>query len=229
MLLREPKSITEWNPNGNVGEVLAINSAGNVAVGLDAGPELNDSYIWSTRGGVRNLGGDKTPFCFYSWSEAQDVCKTRKTIAYSISDDARVITGESNYSDPLEGVFAADGAIFTPKLGWMQLSKFLQAQGVLEATNWIFLGAKISADGRTLIGTAFPLASDYYQGFRVDLDQVFVCHRNGNDDRGHGNDNGRGNGDGRSTKTLRVDFPDGMEQHLAHGDKVGLCPGDAPL
>lgn len=236
MLLREPKSISEWNPNGSVGEVLAINSAGNVAVGYEAGPELNDSYIWSARGGTRNLGGDKTPVCFFSWDEGQEVCRTRKTIAYSISDDARVITGESTYSDFLNGVYSADGAIFTPKLGWMQLSRFLQSQGVLEATNWVFLGAKVSANGRTLVGTAFPLGSDYYQGFRVDLDQVFVCHAGGNDDRrdgGHGNgrDNrgGDGRGHGRSPSTLRVDFPDGMESHLAHGDKIGLCPGDAPL
>ena len=48
----------------------------------------------------------------------------------------------------------SDGAIFTPQLGWMLLSKFLQSQGVLEATNWVFLGAKVSANGKTLVGTA---------------------------------------------------------------------------
>jgi hypothetical protein len=212
MLLRERTSVTDYNRQGNVGEVLAVNSAGNVAVGYEAGPDQNDSYIWSARDGTRNLGGDPIPACFFSWSEGTDVCRKRQTVAYSISDDARVIAGETRYGDFMEGVFVVDGAIFTPKLGWMQLSRFLQAQGVLEATNWVFLGAKISADGRTLIGTAAPLASDYYQGFRVDLDQVFVCH-----------------GRGRSGQTLRVDFPQGMDAHLAHGDKVGLCPRDAPL
>ena len=58
----------------------------------------------------------------------------------------------------------------------MQLSKFLESQGVLEATNWVFLGARVSGDGKTLYGTAFPLAASYYQGFRISLDQVFVCH-----------------------------------------------------
>ena len=212
MILREPKSVTEWNPDGNVGEVLAVNSAGNVAVGLDAGPELNDSFIWTTTRGTQNLGGDMTPVCFWSWDEGQEVCRTRKTVAYSISDDAKVITGESTYSDFWNGVFVSDGAIFTPKMGWMQLSKFLQSQGVLEATNWVFLGAKISANGKTLIGTGFPLAADYYQGFRLDLDQVFVCH-----------------GKGSAASTLRLGFPDAMEQHLAHGDTVGLCPGQGPI
>ncbi len=115
------------------------------------------------------------------------------------------------------GVYATDGAIYTQQLGWMQLSWFLQSQGVLEAANWVFLGAKVSANGKTLVGTAFPLGSDYYQGFRVDLDQVFVCHHSAVA-------GGRGAG-----TSLKVDFPSGMDQHLFHGDKIGLCPGDAPL
>jgi len=208
MILREPKSVTEWNPNGNVGEVLAVNSAGTVAVGLDAGPELNDSYIWTSTGGTRNLGGDRTPVCFWSWDAGGEVCATRKTVAYGISDDARVITGESRFFDFWNGVAALDGAIYTPKLGWMQFGKFLQSQGVLEATNWTFLGAKVSADGKTIVGTGSPLAADYYQGYRLELDQVYVCKGN---------------------KTLRVGFPDAMDQQLAAGAKIGLCPGDAPL
>jgi hypothetical protein len=60
-------------------------------------------------------------------------------------------------------------------------------------------------------GTAFPLAADYYQGYRLELDQVFVCHGN------------------RGRQTLRVGFPDAMDAHLRHGDKIGLCPGDRPL
>lgn len=212
MLMQEPGSITADNPHGRVGELMAINSAGTVAVGIEAGPELNHSYLWSARRGVRSLGGDPVPFCFWSWSENQDVCRMRKTLAYSISDDAKVITGESTYANPVEGAYASDGAIHTRRLGWMQLSKFLQSQGVLEATNWVFLGTKVSADGKTLVGTGVPLASDYYQGYRIDLDEVYVCR-----------------GKGRAARTLRVGFPDAMEQQLAQGATIGLCPGDAPL
>jgi hypothetical protein len=79
---------------------------------------------------------------------------------------------------------------------------------VLEPANWVFLGTRVSADGKTLIGTGMPLASDYYQGYRIELDQVYVCKGN---------------------KTLRVGFPDAMDQQLAAGAKIGLCPGDAPL
>ena len=35
-------------------------------------------------------------------------------------------------------------------------------------------------------------------------------------------------GKGRGAKTLRVGFPDAMDQFLAKGATVGLCPGDAP-
>jgi hypothetical protein len=65
---------------------------------------------------------------------------------------------------------------------------------------------------KVITGTAFPLAADYYHGYRLELDQVFVCH-----------DKHRGG------KTLRVGFPDAMDAHLRHGDAIGLCPGDAPL
>jgi uncharacterized membrane protein len=207
-ILTEPKSVTDWNPPGYVGEVMAINTAGNVAVGIEAGADQNDSYIWTPTAGTRNLGGDKVPVCFWSWDVQDTVCAKRKTIAYSISDDAKVITGASRFSDFWNGVFAADGAIFTPKLGWMQLSKFLQSQGVLEAASWVFFSTRVSGDGKTLIGTGFPLASDYYQGYRIQLDQVFVC---------------------KGRKTLRVGFPDAMDQQLSAGATIGLCPGDAPL
>jgi hypothetical protein len=207
-LLAEPKSVTEYNPAGYVGEVMAVNAAGNVAVGIDAGADLNDAFIWTSTGGTRNLGGDPVPVCFYDWWSGGETCAKRRTIAYSLSDDAKVITGASRYADFFAGVFAADGAIFTPRLGWMQLSKFLQSQGVLEATNWVFFSTRVSGDGKTLIGTGYPLASDYYQGYRLELDQVYVC---------------------KGRKTLRVGFPEAMDQQLAAGATIGLCPGDAPL
>jgi hypothetical protein len=56
------------------------------------------------------------------------------------------------------------------------------------------------------------MAADYAHGFRLDLDQVYVC-----------------SGKGRNAKTLRVGFPDAMDQFLAKGATIGLCPGDAPL
>ena len=125
----------------------------------------------------------------------------------SLSDDGRVIVGQSDL--PMMGI--RDATIYTPGMGWMLLGDFLQSQGVLEASRWILLHAEISGNGKTLIGTGFPLAADYWHGFRLELDQVFVCH-----------------GKGSAATTLRVGFPDSMDVHLTHGDAVGLCPGDQP-
>src|SRR5262249_17468137 len=132
----------------------------------------------------------------------------RETLATSVSDDGKVITGSSR----LLFLGVDDAVIYTPGLGWVLLGDFLASQGVLEMSRWQILGAKVSGDGKVLTGTAFPLAADYYQGFRLVLDQVFVCH-----------DKHRGG------KTMRVGFPDAMDLHLKHGDAIGLCPQDAPL
>jgi len=202
------------DPGGNnaiggwIGEVLGVNSAGTLAVGAYAGPQLKDAYKWTKSGRVVSLGRYPGQVCYFDWWTFQDVCEDRETVAYSVSDDGKVITGSSR----LLGAGVDDAAIYTPAMGWMLLSDFLQRQGVLEASRWQILGAKVSADGKTLAGTAFPLAADYYHGYRLELDQVYVCH-----------------GKGKSATTLRVGFPDAMDQHLANGDTVGFCPGQGPL
>ncbi len=204
-LLRDPVGNNAMG--GWVGEVMGVNSAGTIAVGLQSGPLLKDAYKWTPTKGVTSLGRYPGQVCYFDWETLQDVCEDRETVAYSVSDDGTVITGSSRLLNLVD-----DAAIYTPKMGWMLLAEFLQRQGVLEASRWQILGANVSADGKTLAGTALPLAADYYQGFRLDLDQVFVCH-----------------GKGKSANTLRVGFPDAMEQHLAQGDTVGFCPGQGPL
>ena len=163
--------------------------------------------MW-TPAGVTSLGRYPGQVCYFDWWTFQDVCEDRETVAYSVSDDGKVITGASR----LLQAGVDDSAIYTPKMGWMLLAEFLQRQGVLEASRWQILGAYVSADGKTLAGTAIPLAADYYQGYRLELDQVYVCH-----------------GKGSNANTLRVGFPDAMDQHLAQGDTVGFCPGQGPL
>ena len=193
---------------GWVGEVMGVNSAGTIAVGPYAGPSLKDAYQWTPAKGVTSLGRYPGQVCYFDWFSGEQVCEDRETVAYSVSDDGKVVTGASR----LLNAGIEDAAIYTPKMGWVLLSDFLQGQGVLEASRWQFLGATISADGTTLVGTAWPLAADYYQGYRIDLDQVYVCHDKG-----------------KKAKTMKVHFPDEMDDHLAAGDTLGLCPGQAPL
>ena len=143
-----------------------------------------------------------------------------------------------------------DGAIYTPKMGWMLLGDFLESQGVLEASRWLILGAKVSGSGKTLVGTAFPLAADYWHGFRLDLDQVFVCHGTGSHaktltrppsisrkgtpsrvetSRGAGQWDSLSSDSRSASKPLRVGFPNAMDIHLSHRNSVGFCPGQGPL
>ncbi len=207
MLLRDPTP--GGNPIGGwVGEITDINAAGTVAVGIESGPQLKDAYKWTPTEGVTSLGRYNAQICYSDWLTGAEICEDLETTATSVSDDGKVITGASR----LLHAGVDDGAIYTPGMGWMLLGDFLESQGVLEASRWWILGAKVSGSGKTLVGTALPLAADYWHGFRLDLDQVFVCH-----------------GTGSHAKTLRVGFPDAMDLHLSHRDSVGFCPGQGPL
>jgi hypothetical protein len=210
MLLRDPAGTNDID--GWVGEVMGVNSAGTIAVGIQAGQHLKDAYKWTPNQGVTSLGRYPGQACYQTWDWETwlpiEKCEDRETLAFSVSDDGKVITGASR-------LFAAnidDATIYTPKMGWMLLADFLQSQGVLEASRWLIMGAEVAANGKVLVGTAAPLAADYVHAFRLELDQVYVC-----------------SGKGRNAKTLRVGFPDAMDQFLAKGATVGLCPGDAPL
>jgi hypothetical protein len=206
MILRDPDGD---NPIGGwVGEVTAINSAGSIAVGVDVGADLKDAWMWTAAAGVTNIGRYPGQACFFDWWSGAEICESLETDAFAVSDDGRVVSGAARL--PMAGI--DEGAIYTPKMGWMLLGDFLQSQGVLEASRWLILGSEVSASGKVLIGTGLPLAGDYWHGFRLELDQVFVCH-----------------GKGKSANTLRVGFPDAMDQHLSHGDTVGFCPGEGPL
>jgi hypothetical protein len=209
MLLADPDSDNPW---GYAGEVMAVNGPGTAAVGYGVGLNAKDSYKWTPDDGMVNIGRYAGHVCYteYDWEtgEPREVCEDRETIATSVSDDGKVITGASR----LLMLGIDDAAIYTRGLGWMLMSEFLESQGVLEMSRWHVLGARVSGNGKVLTGTAFPLAADYYHGYRLELDQVFICH----DKR-------------RGGKTLQVSFPEGMDAHLRHGDTIGFCPGDAPL
>jgi len=208
MLLTDPQ-----DPALYVGEVMAVNGAGTMAVGYGAGAAGIDAYKWTSNDGVVNIGRYPGQVCYtyYDWETGEPIetCENRETLATSISNDGKVITGASR----LLNLGIDDAAIYTRGLGWMLMNEFLASQGVLEMARWQVLGARVSGDGKVLTGTAFPLAGEYYQGYRLELDQVFVCH-----------DKRRGRG-----QTIKVGFPDAMDAHLKHGDAIGLCPGDAPL
>jgi hypothetical protein len=201
------------NPFGYVGEVMAVSGPGHLAVGYGAGADAKDAYMWTSAEGVVNIGRLPGEVCYmdFDWETGEpiEVCVERETLAFSVSNTGSVITGASRVL--LQGV--DDSVIYTRSLGWMLLSEFLERQGVLEMARWHVTGARVSGNGKVLAGTAIPLGADYYQGFRLDISHVFVCH---------GTVGGRG-------ETLSVAFPEEMDEHLLfHDDSFGLCRLDAP-
>jgi hypothetical protein len=205
-LMRDPGG--DNGAGGWAGEVMGINTAGTIAVGINIGVDLKDAYMWTPTAGVTSLGRYPGEACYTDWWSGEYLCEDLDTLAYSVSDDGKVITGGAR----LFGAGIDDATIYTPKMGWMRMAEFLERQGVLEASRWKIMGAEVAANGKVLAGTAAPLAADYVHAFRLELDQVYVCQ-----------------GKGTTAKTLRVGFPDAMDQFLAQGATVGLCPGDAPL
>ena len=188
------------NPfDGWTGEVLGMNSAGTIAVGGQIGPEAAEGYMWTSTAGVVPLGRLPGRYCYLDWNLEQVCVDLQRETLANSVSDDGSVIMGSSFGE---------AAIRTPKMGWMLLAEFLDRQGVLEASRWFMLGGFVSADGKTIAGTGLPLAADYYHAFRIELDQVYVCKGN---------------------KTLRVGFPAAMDQQVAAGATVGLCPGDAPL
>jgi hypothetical protein len=171
----------------------------------------NGLYI--TRDGSTILGGGFTDdlaapgraYRFYTatntWDTVSDNPSGSTGFATSSNDDASVVFGFTQIGS------AREAKMWTAQLGWFNITDFLNSQG----TNTDGIGltspaaGAISADGRTWAVTAASLAGNI--GLHVKTPTAVVCHRQG-------------------MRRLAVDvaFPDGMNEHLAHGDTLGLCP-----
>lgn len=120
----------------------------------------------------------------------------------ALSDDASVITGHS---------FDFEGGTITPTiwtsgLGLIDLNQFLSAQGVAPGLG-MHLGTAMSADGRTITGYAeSPIG---YLGWVVKTPTSIVCHET--------------QPNSTAVETIAVAFPQGLNEHLGHGDTLGPC------
>ncbi len=211
---------TDWQGNEiveywPVGEALAVSDDGETVVGNGAWNEFGVAgipWFWTVEGGLQLIEDipciDRTVFqfkCFFGVPES--------ATAAGVSADGGVIVGRVswNFFDP------ADGFIWTPELGGMELQQFLEIQNVLAVNGWKnLIAATVSGDGRTIGGWGtVPVPGDPFGfqgepwGFRITIDKVDVCH----------------NPDSRNPRTVQVAFPESMDSHLAHGDRFGACEG----
>lgn len=120
-----------------------------------------------------------------------------------ISDDGSLVVGFSQQ----DVGFERTSMMWTSSLGAMSLTDFLNVQGVF-ATDWLpQTTLTVAGDGLSQggwAGTRFGTLA-----YLVQHPKVLVCHApSGNP--------------GKQT-TLDVTFPDGLNQHLGHGDTFGLC------
>jgi hypothetical protein len=100
--------------------------------------------------------------------------------------------------------------LWTPSTGSVDFQQFLEAQGTW-APGWIVAGAStVSGDGHSIAGGAYSPYS--IQGYVVQMPKTVVCHHT------------PATRDNPARKnTIDVDFPEGLSDHLAHGDTIGLC------
>jgi hypothetical protein len=126
-----------------------------------------------------------------------------KSVAFCSDDSANVIGG---FDQDNGGNFTP--TIWTPQLGWANFVDFLNAQGSYLQGTFPAGIQKISANGQVWVGVSGT--SQGLVPFRVEIPTVIVCHK------AQGNPHGK-------EQDLAVSFPGGLNDHLAHGDSVGLC------
>jgi hypothetical protein len=180
-----------------VGEAYNTTPDGSVVVGLNAGAQPRQAWRWTSAGGVQLLGR------LYPFGEAGGA---------AISDDGKIIAGLAGSTSRFTSdVSARKPFLWTSQLGMIDLEQFLIGQGTFFEGFFLNTAVSMSGDGRTWAGVGFGLRGA--TGYVIKLDKINVCHAP------PGNPNKAG--------TINIPFgADAMNDHLAHGDTLGVCPGD---
>ena len=194
-----------WCPGAmtDVGSAEAISASGSVVVGesyqieqVFVDPDTGQEYRYCTSQG-------------WKWTPATGVRPLgdyygARTVPTDTSNDGNILSGIAWPAD----FFAPPSAfLWTTWTGFLDVTSFLNSQGTW-APDWLLGGAgRLAGDGKTMGGwAATPFG---YQGWFVRMPKVVLCHSNPTkrEDR----------------KTLLVDFPAALPDHMAHGDTIGIC------
>jgi len=124
------------------------------------------------------------------------------SIAFRANDAATVVGG----FDRVDLNFVP--RIWTREIGWSLLDDFLHAQGTWMEGYGAGPIQSMSADGRTW--AVVGLVPGGFDPLIIEIPKAVVCHK--------------APGSTQPPKNLDVTFPEGLAEHLAHGDTLGICP-----
>jgi uncharacterized membrane protein len=169
----------------------------NQSVGEATDVSTNGQYIV----GQSSTSGSNGNFWLWSLASGVQLLGTilgqDSGVSGAVNDDGSVITGQS--LDFEAGTITP--TIWTPGLGITNFNQFLSSQGVVTTGLGMRLGMSMSASGRTITGYANGPYG--YVGWVLKIPTALVCH---------------------SSETMAVAFPQGLDEHLGHGDTLGACP-----
>ena len=155
----------------------------------------NGAWLWTAQGGARWLGDFSNPT--YTNTYADDV-----------SDDAQVVVGGAQSFGPFGPPPAA--MMWTEATGSLDFAQFLAAQGTYTPGWTVYSATAVSGTGDRIAGGA--ATSQGFLGYVVDMPKSVVCHYT----KGTPSKPAKRN-------SIAVQFPEALEDHLAHGDTVGIC------
>lgn len=180
-------------PQFPVQEASYVTPDGNTVVGANAGTSPQKAWIWTRLGGLKTF---------------DRVAPNFTAAALAASDNGKVVGGLGGSFSLFPGDASGNRAfLWTPMLGSVDFENFLKSQGTFFEGWILFSTNSISAGGTTHVGTGFGPRG--LAGWVIKLDKVNVCHAPpGNPNNAH---------------TISVPFIDDMDEHLAHGDTIGVC------
>jgi hypothetical protein len=191
----------------DVGQLMALTSNGEFAVGISAGFIGLDDWgweVWNERGYTYNL--ETGEFALLDIAEACPwwdwFCFGDKPFnPYDVSDDGTMVGAFGSAS-------GSGATLHNELLGTQKLADFLRGQGVINAADLAIVSAanKISTNGKHIVG--WTAVDGFWGSFKLTLDQLWVC-LNG--------------------KSMQVGYPGGVETQLAKGAALGMCEDDLPL
>jgi hypothetical protein len=128
--------------------------------------------------------------------------------ANAVSDDGQVIAGfGGNTAQFPSDVSGARAFLWTSSLGFVDFENFLKAQGTW-FEGWILNSVNsMTSDGTTFVGGGY--GPHGLAAWTIKLDKVNICHAPP--------------GNPKNAHTINVPFRGDMDDHLKHGDTIGVC------